>query len=126
VVSSAKSALSDGRPPEADRADLTKICNAAVALHREHFGRGPGAARAWVTADLAICLLTDVFTVAERTLIDGGEGPRVLEMRILHHDLVHDDSCRQMGKVIGRPIRRYLSTVDVEEGCAVECFFLGD
>ena len=33
----------DGRIP-ATRSQLTEISNAAVALHREHFGRGPGAA----------------------------------------------------------------------------------
>ena len=66
------------------RPQLTEISNAAVALHREHFGRGPGAAKTHVTDNLVVCVLTDVFTPLERTLIDAGQEARVRETRAIH------------------------------------------
>jgi hypothetical protein len=73
-----------------DSPDLTGICNASVALHREHFGRGPGAARAYAFDDLVVCLLTDVLTRAEQTLVGAGEGNRVLEWRAVHQAAVKE------------------------------------
>src|ERR1700761_5876924 len=62
-----------GRELIAGRPQLTEISNAAVALHREHFGRGPGAAKTHVTDNLVVCVLNDIFTPLERTLIDAGQ-----------------------------------------------------
>src|ERR1700742_4836859 len=68
----------------ATRPQLTEISNAAVALHREHFGRGPGAAKTHLSDNLVVCVLTDVFTPVERTLIEAGQEARVRDTRAVH------------------------------------------
>jgi len=55
-----------------------------VALHREHFGRGPAAARTFIADGMAICVLTDIYTRVERTLIDAGRLDHVRQTRLLH------------------------------------------
>ncbi|HEY2054096.1 MAG TPA: Na-translocating system protein MpsC family protein [Solirubrobacterales bacterium] len=108
------------------RPQLTDISNAAVALHREHFGRGPGAAKTHLTDNLVVCVLTDVFTPLERTLIDAGQETRVRETRAIHHAATEDDSRCRMEAVIGRPVEAHLSTIHVDPDVAVDIFVLGD
>jgi uncharacterized protein YbcI len=104
--------------------DLTQICNASVALHRKHFGRGPGAAKAYAVDDLVVCLLTDVLTPAERTLVGAGEENRVLEWRAIHQAVVKEAFRGRMEAVLERPVRHYTSALEVGSGTVVDCYLL--
>jgi uncharacterized protein YbcI len=106
------------------RPALTEISNAAVALHREHFGRGPGAAKTHVTDDLVVCVLTDVFTPVERTLIDAGQEARVRETRAAHRAATEDVYKARMEAVLGRRIDAHLSSIHVDPDVAVDVFVL--
>lgn len=103
---------------------LTEICNEAVALHREHFGRGPGAAKAHLTDDLVICTLNDVFTPVERTLIDAGEVDHVRKTRAIHQVALEETYKERMGAVIGRPVDAYLSTIHIEPDVSIDVYML--
>jgi uncharacterized protein YbcI len=107
-----------------DRPSLTEICNASVALHREHFGRGPSAAKAYATDDLVVCLLSDALTPYEQTLVAAGEEARVLETRAVHQAAVKDIYRSRMEAVLKRPVRDYMSAVEVDSGCVAECYVL--
>jgi uncharacterized protein YbcI len=111
--------LTVGRPR------LTESSNAAVALHREHFGRGPGAAKTHVTDNLVVCVLTDVFTPLERTLLDAGQETRVRETRALHHAATEGAYKARMEAVLGRPVEAHMSTIHVDPDVAVDIFVLG-
>jgi uncharacterized protein YbcI len=106
------------------RPDLTEICNVSVALHREHFGRGPAAAKAYATDDLVACLLTDVLTRAELTLVSAGEGSRVLETRAVHQAAVREAYRLRMESVLSRPVRAYLSALEIDAGSILDCYLL--
>jgi uncharacterized protein YbcI len=110
----------------ATRPQLTEISNTAVALHREHFGRGPGAAKTHITDNIVLCVLTDVFTPLERTLIDAGQESRVRETRAIHHAATEDAYKGRMEAVLGRPVEAHMSTVHVDPDVAVDLFVLGD
>jgi uncharacterized protein YbcI len=112
-------------PLTAARPQLTDISNAAVALHREHFGRGPGAAKTHVTDNLVVCVLTDVFTPLERTLIDAGQEARVRETRAIHHAATEDAYKGRMEEVLGQPVEAHMSTIHVDPDVAVDIFVLG-
>ena len=99
------SATIDGQQAIATRPQLTEISNAAVALHREHFGRGPGAAKRHLSDNLVVCVLTDVFTPFERTLIDAGQEERVRETRAIHRAATEDVYKLRMEAVLGRRSR---------------------
>jgi len=108
----------------ATRPQLTEISNTAVALHREHFGRGPGAAKTHLSDNLIVCVLTDVFTPLERTLIDAGQGGRVRETRAIHHAATEDIYKSRMEMVLGCPIEAHLSTIHFDPDVAVDIFVL--
>jgi uncharacterized protein YbcI len=107
------------------RPALTEISNTAVALHREHFGRGPGAAKSHVSDNLVVCVLTDVFTPVERTLIDAGEEERVRETRAVHRAATDAIYKSRMEAVLGRQVEAHLSSVNVDPDVAVDVFVLG-
>lgn len=109
----------------ASRPQLTDISNAAVALHREHFGRGPGAAKTHITDNLVVCVLTDVFTPLERTLIDAGQEARVRETRAIHRAATEESYKTRMESVLGRPVEAHMNTIHVDPDVAVDIFVLG-
>jgi uncharacterized protein YbcI len=117
--------MDDRTAPTTSRPALTEISNAAVALHREHFGRGPGAAKSYVTDDVVICVLTDVFTPVERTLIDAGEAGHVRKTRAIHQVALEENYKQRMAEILGRPVIAFLSTIHIEPDVAVGIFMLG-
>jgi len=117
------SATVDGQ--SASRPALTEISNTAVALHREHFGRGPSAAKTHVNDNLVVCVLTDVFTPVERTLIEAGQEERVRETRAAHRAATEDVYKERMEAVLGRKVEAHLSSVHVDPDVAVDVFVLG-
>jgi uncharacterized protein YbcI len=97
-----------------------------VALHREHFGRGPGAARSVVADDMVICVLTDIYTKVEKTLIGAGQGEHVRETRGLHQKALEGDYKSEVERITGRPVDAFLSVVHIEPDIAIEVFLLGE
>lgn len=113
-------------PLTASRPQLTEISNAAVALHREHFGRGPGAAKTHITDNLVVCVLNDIFTPLERTLLDAGQETRVRETRAIHHTATEGAYKARMEEVLGQPVEAHMSTIHVDPDVAVDIFVLAD
>jgi uncharacterized protein YbcI len=109
----------------ATRPQLTDISNAAVALHREHFGRGPGAAKTHIADNLVVCVLTDVFTPLERTLVDAGQETRVRETRAIHHAATEEAYKARMEAVLGLPVEAHMSTIHFDPDVAVDIFVVG-
>jgi uncharacterized protein YbcI len=118
-------AMLDGKETPS-RPQLTEISNAAVALHREHYGRGPGAAKTHIADNLVVCVLNDVFTPFERTLIDAGEEDRVRETRAIHRAATEGVYKSRMEAVLGRPVEAHLSSVHVDPDVAVDIFVLAE
>jgi uncharacterized protein YbcI len=105
---------------------LVELSNAMVALHRRHFGRGPAAARAFVNEGLAICILTDVYTRVEQTLIEAGRLEHVRETRQLHHQTLEESYRGAAEAALGRTVIAAISAVNAEPDVAVEVFLLGE
>ena len=115
----------DGKATVA-RPQLTEISNTAVALHREHFGRGPGAAKTHLADNLVVCVLTDVFTPVEKTLIDAGHEERVRETRAIHRAATEAVYKQRMEEVIGHRVEAHMTSIHVDPDVAVDIFVLGD
>jgi uncharacterized protein YbcI len=116
---------SDGKATSV-RPQLTEISNAAVALHREHFGRGPGAAKTHLSDNLVVCVLTDVFTPFEKTLIEAGQEERVRETRAIHRSATEDVYKLRMEEVLGRRVEAHMSSIHVDPDVAVDIFVLAE
>jgi uncharacterized protein YbcI len=87
--------------------------------------RGPGAAEAYATDDLVVCLLTGVLTPAEQTLIRAGERNRVIETRGVQQAAVKEAYRQRMETVLARPVGRYMSAFEVDTGSIADCYLLG-
>ncbi len=76
-----------------------------VAIHRAHFGRGPRATRTIFADDIVVCVMNDVFTDVEKTLIEAGDQERVRETRLLHQMASADAICEPVERLTGREHR---------------------
>lgn len=105
---------------------LVALSNAVVALHREHFGRGPAAARAFFVDGMAICVLSDIYSQVERTLIEAGRLDHVRQTRLLHHETLEASYAAAAETALGRQVIVVMSAVSAEPDVAVELFVLGE
>jgi uncharacterized protein YbcI len=97
-----------------------------VQLHARLYGRGPTKARSYLHNDYAVCILEEVFTTAERTLIEAGSGDHVSDTRKKFQDAVKDEFVEVVERVTGRSVRVFLSQVDVEANLALEFFIFNE
>ncbi len=105
---------------------LVEFSNAMVALHREHFGRGPAAARAFIADGFAVCVLTDVYTKVEQTLIEAGRLDHVRDTRLLHQESLEEEYKGAAEAVLGRQVIAFVSATHVEPDVEIEVYLLGD
>ena len=64
--------------PGVSRARLSRE---VVQLHARMYGRGPTKAQSFITDTYALCVVQEVLTRGERTMIENGYGDRVREGR---------------------------------------------
>jgi uncharacterized protein YbcI len=114
----------DGYDASEGGQELVELSNAMVALHRENFGRGPSAARSFRDGGAVVCMLSDIYTASERTLIGAGEAEHVRRTRTLHQEALKDEYKASVERILGRPVTAFLSAVHVDPDVAIEVFLL--
>jgi uncharacterized protein YbcI len=112
-----------GRPLIGGRL-LAEITNRIVAFMREHYGRGPIKAKTYVLDNLIVCVLSDGFTAIERTMMEGGEPDRVLEMRRDFQRMMKQRYSAMVQELTGRTVLAFLSQAHVEPDLTVEIFLM--
>ena len=103
---------------------LAEITNRIVAFMREHYGRGPIKAKTYVLDNLIVCVLSDGFTAIERTMMEGGEPDRVLEMRRDFQRMMKQRYSEMIQALTGRKVLAFLSQAHVEPDLTVEIFLM--
>ena len=101
---------------------VSRLSREIVQLHARMYGRGPVKARSYIQRDFALCVLEEIFTIAEQTLIDAGNGDHVQDTRNKFQNAVRDQFVEIATRVTGRAVRSVVSQVDVEQGIATELF----
>lgn len=103
-----------------------EISNAMVRLYKEHFGRGPTAARThWCSDSVLTVILEDTLTPAERNLVKMGEHQRLRDLRMFFQYAAVREFCEPVEQVTGRKVRAFISGIDTEaDGLATELFIL--
>jgi uncharacterized protein YbcI len=110
-------------PSGPDRGALVaQLSREIVQLHARMFGRGPTKARSYLQRDFALCVLQEVFTQAERTLIESGSREHVRDTRLKFQDAVRDEFISIAERVTGRTVRVFISQVDPDTDVAAELF----
>jgi uncharacterized protein YbcI len=104
---------------------LAEITNRIVSLVREHYGRGPIKAKTYVLDNLIVCVLTDSgFTAIERTMMEGDEPERVLEMRRDFQRMMKVRYSEMIEELTGRKVLAFLSQAHVEPDLTIEMFLM--
>ncbi len=103
---------------------LAEITNRIVASVREHYGRGPVKAKTYVLDNLIVCVLSNGFTAVERTMMEGGEPDRVLEMRRGFQRVMKERYSDMIETLTGRKVLAFLSQAHVEPDLTIEVFLM--
>ena len=102
------------------------ISNAIVGIHSKHYGKGPTKAKTYLIEDTVVCVMQDVFTTVEHTLIDVGKGDLVREVRTTFQYALRDEFRNAIYEIVGRRPRAFMSQIDCDADMAVEFFLLED
>jgi uncharacterized protein YbcI len=86
------------------------------------YGRGPTKARSYIEDTYALCVLEEILTQAERTLIASGSWEHVRNTRMKFQDAVRDEFVGVVERVTGKSVRVFASQVDVHADVATELF----
>jgi uncharacterized protein YbcI len=116
-------------PPESPAtrgALISQLSREIVQLHARLYGRGPTKARSYLQGDYAVCILEEIFTTAERTLIGAGSSEHVSETRRKFQEAVKDEFIGVVERITGRTVRVFLSQVDVDANLGLEFFVFSE
>jgi uncharacterized protein YbcI len=103
---------------------LLEISNAVVRLYKKYYGKGPTQARAYYQDDLVACVLRDVYTRAEQTMIDAGLVKSVLAQRHQLQEVIADEFAAAIERATGRQVIGFFSDNQAEPPMSVETFIL--
>jgi uncharacterized protein YbcI len=105
---------------------LAAISNGIVSLHREHYGRGATKARTVQHERYVTCFLEDIFTAAERTLVDAGRFDTVRETRTVFQDTMRPRFVAIVEQLTGRRVEAFMSQIHADPDFALEAFVLDE
>jgi uncharacterized protein YbcI len=95
-----------------------------VQLHANLYGRGPTKAKTYIGEDFILCVLEDVFTPGERTLVGAGKDEQVQSTRQAFQAAVADQFIALVEDASARSVRAFMSTVHLEPEISAELFML--
>jgi uncharacterized protein YbcI len=110
--------------PRLDGELRSAISQAIVSIHAEHYGKGATQAKTYVWDNLVVCVLRDVLTTAERTLVDAGRADAVRELRSTFQSSMEQTFRAEVERLTARRVQSLLSQVDPAAELAIQVFLL--
>ena len=104
----------------------SNISREIVRLHAQLYGRGPTKAKTYLEEDLALCVLQEVFTPGERTLIAAGNAAQVQATRTAFQEAVEVQFSQAVEACTGRIVKAYMSQIHVGSDIAAELYLFED
>lgn len=104
---------------------VAKISRDIVRIHARLFDRGPTRAKTIWRDEIVTCVLEDIFTKAERVLVEGGRFEQVRLNRVTFHDQAESLLRRAVEMATGHYVDVFLGQV-AEDGVAAMVFVLGE
>jgi uncharacterized protein YbcI len=125
---------SDGRArihPQTARGQGSGSATAAISeqfvrLYLDAFGRGPTRTRTFVQPQFAVCVLRDVLTTVERSLVAGGGATEVEAGRLRINESIAAEYVEIVERETGRPVLSHLARTQVPAEIAVHFFLLDE
>lgn len=103
-----------------------RISKEIVRLQAEYYGKGPTKAKTYIMDDLVVVVLEELFTRAEKTLAERGEGEAIQHIRRRFQQQMAEDFTSVVEQATGRRVRAFLSDTDIAQDVSVETFLLAD
>jgi uncharacterized protein YbcI len=101
------------------------VSTGIVALMREHYGRGPMKAKTYALDDIIVVVLRGSgFTALEQTIMDTGDGARVVAMRENFQEMMASRYKDLIEELSGRNVVAFLSQAHVDPDITMEVFFI--
>ena len=115
-----------GGEASVSEAQLEAVTEALVALHERYHGRKPGSARTQLMGDdMVACLLGDVYTNVEQTMIEMQRKALVHETRRQFHSAMERRFIDAVERIITkRRVEKFISTHHVGPDLELELFLL--
>jgi uncharacterized protein YbcI len=111
-------------PPVGDE-QLHAVTEAMVALHQRYHGRAPASARTQMLGDdLLACLLGDIYTDIEKTMIELQRKAMVHETRSAFQQAMEHRFIDVIEEITRRKVARFISTHHVGPDLELELFVL--
>jgi uncharacterized protein YbcI len=103
--------------------DLEAVKEAVVAMHERYYGRKPATARVVMMGDdMLACLLGDVYTDVEKTMIELQRQALVHETRSAFQQAMEHRFIAIVQRHTGRRVARFISTHHVGPDLELELF----
>jgi len=117
----------DGSPASTiSRAEIGAISSAIsrdiVRIHAELYGRGPTKAKTYLDEDFALCILQEIFTPGERTLVERDHADQVMAMRHAFQLAVEKQFVEAVESATGRTVKAFFSQIHIGSDSAAELF----
>jgi uncharacterized protein YbcI len=108
-----------------DRRSMAQdISDAIVGLYKRYYGRGPTKARTHLTHDTVMCVLEEIFTTVERSLVERGDHDTVAHVRRSFQRRFEGEFVSSVEEITRRKVRAFLSESHTDPDLAVEVFLL--
>ena len=102
----------------------SQVSREIVQVHARLYGRGPTKAKTFVQDEFILCVLEDVYTPAERTLVAAGSAAEVKASRHAFQEAVAEQFIEIVERAAGRRVRVFLSQVSNEPEVSAELFMM--
>ena len=102
---------------------LEAVTEAMVALHERYHGRKPASARSHMLGDdVLACLLGDMYTDVEKTIIEMQRKALVHEVRSTFQQAMEPRFVEAVQRLTGRRVAKFISTHHVGPDMELELF----
>jgi uncharacterized protein YbcI len=101
-----------------------RLANAMVGMKKEHYGRGPTAAKAWILDDYVFVALEGGLTRNEETLLAAGKEDLVRQYRLAFQEAVTATATSAVEEITGRKVASYHSQIVFSPPRTFEIFVL--
>ena len=103
-----------------------EISNAIVHLLSTHYGRGPTKAKTYLFDNYVFCVLQNLLTTSEQTLVQTGQADLVRKTRIAFQEVLADEFRGAVERATKKRVLAYHSQVVFDPDMGFEIFVLED
>lgn len=100
------------------------ISASMVDLYARFYGHDRTTGTTYINDNIVVCVLEDILSTAESTLISDGGSAQVIDGRVAFQEGMEDEFTAEIERLTGRHVTAFMSANQTTPGVACELFFL--